>query len=88
MNTHAANNSVVEDARPETQQAIMERLLSIQEAKTLVGCGTTHFYGLIGSGQIAARKLGKRTLIPESSLRAFIASLPHATITTGRGNAA
>jgi len=74
--------------RRETQQQVMERLLSVHEAKAIVGCGTTNLYGLIGSGKITAKKLGRRTLIPESSVRDFIASLPHATIATGRGNAA
>ena len=47
------------------------------------GIGRTTLYRLIGERKIEARQCGGRTLIPASSLRAFLAGLPLAPI--GRG---
>ena len=52
-----------------------EELLTITEAKKVIKVGHTYIYEKINNGEIKAVKLGKKTLIPRSSLEAFIASL-------------
>lgn len=61
---------------------------TIADAAKVSGLGRTSLYELIGAGKIEARKAGNRTLIPAESLRAYIASLPAATIRTGQRKAA
>lgn len=61
---------------------------TIADAAKVSGLGRTSLYELIGAGKIEARKAGNRTLIPVESLRAYIASLPAATIRTGQRKAA
>ena len=56
---------------------------TIDAAAQAAGIGRTTLYSLIGEGKIEARKSGGRTLIPAVSLRAYLDSLPPATITTG-----
>ncbi len=56
----------------------------IDDACRILGLGTTKLYALIGNGVLDARKAGSRTLITGESLRAYVASLPKANITTGR----
>lgn len=56
----------------------------IDDARRILGLGTTKLYELIGNGVLDARKCGTRTLITGESLRAYVASLPKANITTGR----
>jgi excisionase family DNA binding protein len=51
-------------------------LLSIDEARQKINCSRTKFYELLGSHAIEARKLGRRTVVPDESLRRFVASLP------------
>lgn len=46
---------------------------SIADACRVSSIGRTRLYQLIGEGRLEARKLGRRTLIPASSLRALIA---------------
>jgi excisionase family DNA binding protein len=48
----------------------------IDQACLISGCGRTKLYALIANGQLDARKLGRRTLITDESLRRFLASLP------------
>jgi excisionase family DNA binding protein len=60
---------------------------TIADAVKVSGIGRTSLYELIAAGKIEARKAGNRTLIPADSLRAYIASLPHAAIRTGRQRA-
>jgi excisionase family DNA binding protein len=60
-----------------------DRLVSIAEARKLLGVGTTTVYSLMKRGEIAARKIGARTVIPESSLRTFQERLPAARKTGG-----
>lgn len=45
---------------------------SVSEACRVSSLGKTRLYQLIGEGRLAARKVGKRTLIPAASLRALI----------------
>ena len=56
----------------------------IDDARRILGLGTTKVYALIGTGVLDARKCGTRTLITGESLRAYVANLPKANITTGR----
>lgn len=55
-----------------------DRLVSIAEARKLLGVGNTTVFALMKRGEIAARKIGSRTLIPESELRSFQERLPSA----------
>ncbi len=56
----------------------------VDDARRILGLGTTKIYELIGKNRLDARKCGARTLITGESLRAYVASLPKANITTGR----
>ncbi len=56
----------------------------VKEACRVGGFGPTKAYELIGAGVLDARKLGASTLITAESLRAYLAGLPKANITTGR----
>ena len=57
---------------------------TIADAAKVSGIGRTTLYELIGAGKIEARKAGNRTLIPAESLKAYLDSLPPATIRTGQ----
>ena len=59
----------------------------IDDARHILGLGTTKIYQLIGNGTLDAHKAGVRTLITGESLRAYVASLPKAQITTGQNAA-
>jgi hypothetical protein len=48
----------------------------IDRACLISGCGRTKLYSLIADGLLDARKLGRRTLITDESLRRFLADLP------------
>lgn len=56
----------------------------IDDAKRMIGCGTTRLYELIGAGLLDARKAGSRTLITAASLRTYVQNLPTADIRTGQ----
>ena len=56
----------------------------IDRACLISGCGRTKLYGLIANGQLDARKLGRRTLITDESLRRFLASLPRVSGEIGK----
>lgn len=45
---------------------------SIAEAARVTTLGKTRIYELIREGKLQARKIGKRNIIPASSLRALI----------------
>jgi hypothetical protein len=73
-------------ASPQTQTeraapALEPMLISIADGKKLIGnpCLDT-IYKLIGSGQIEARKAGRRTLLVMPSLKRYAASLPTAEV--------
>lgn len=47
-------------------------LVSVHDAHHTLGIGRTAFYGLIGEGQIPVIKIGRRTLVAVSALKAFV----------------
>ena len=49
---------------------------SIAEVMALTGLGRDKLYGLIRSGALVARKVGRRTLVTAPDLRSFLDSLP------------
>lgn len=49
--------------------------LSIEEARAATGLGRTKLYQLINSGELKARKIGKRTIILKDDLEAFLNNL-------------
>ena len=62
--------------------------LTIDEAQEISGLGRTKLYELLKSGELPARKLGKRTLILHADLEAFLAGLqsyPVSPTVTGAG---
>jgi excisionase family DNA binding protein len=54
--------------------------LTIRDACAAIGCGRTKLYELINDGELDARALGGRTVIPAASLHKLIANLPPAPI--------
>lgn len=60
----------------------------VAEAMTRFGLSRTGIYRLAGRGHIRLVKLGGRTLVDLSSVRAYLASQPPAQITTGVSKAA
>ena len=57
---------------------------TIPGASAASGFPRTKLYELIGAGVLDARKSGRQTIIIGDSLRAYMASLPAATIRTPR----
>jgi excisionase family DNA binding protein len=51
---------------------------SPNDAAKVLGIGRSTLFNLLAHGQIAARKLGTRTLIPAAELERYLASLPQA----------
>jgi excisionase family DNA binding protein len=54
---------------------------TIAEAVSSSGIGRTKLYALIKEGQLEARKLGSKTLIPAPSLRSLVDGLPRSAKT-------
>jgi excisionase family DNA binding protein len=50
--------------------------LSISEACRVAGIGRTKLYQAIATGQLKARKYGKRRIILREDLREFLTNLP------------
>jgi hypothetical protein len=57
---------------------------TLKTAKRISGSSNSKLYQLIGSGQIKAKKLGRRLLIDLGSLYTFLESLPDAKIAPPR----
>jgi excisionase family DNA binding protein len=51
-------------------------VFTIAEAKASAGVGRSALYAAIASGELPARKLGRRTLIMADDLKAWLTSLP------------
>jgi excisionase family DNA binding protein len=54
------------------------RALSVKEVCKYISLGRTSFYKLVKSGQIPARKCGRRTIVLPSELEQALESLPRA----------
>lgn len=54
--------------------------LNIRDACAAIGIGRTKLYELINDGELDARALGGRTVIPAASLEKLVANLPAAPI--------
>jgi excisionase family DNA binding protein len=52
------------------------QLLSVDEARQMLGLGRTAFYELLRAGALPAKKLGKRTLVSVQDIERFIAGMP------------
>ena len=50
--------------------------LSVKDAAKSLSLSKSRLYELISEGQIEARKIGGRTVIPYASLQALVASAP------------
>lgn len=46
------------------------------DSARVAGCGRTKIFEAIAEGKLKARKLGRKTLILDDDLRAWLASLP------------
>jgi|HubBroStandDraft_1064217.scaffolds.fasta_scaffold3706004_1 excisionase family DNA binding protein len=55
-----------------------QRALSVKEACEYISLGRTSFYKFVKSGQIPARKWGRRTIVLLSELEQALKSLPRA----------
>lgn len=53
----------------------MQLSYSIQEVSDLVGIGRTRIYAAIKSGDLVAKKFGKRTLILKQDVETFLNNL-------------
>jgi excisionase family DNA binding protein len=51
-------------------------VLGVRDAAAFIGLSRSRLYELIGDGQIEARKLGSRTVVPTESLRSFVTNAP------------
>ena len=49
---------------------------TLQQARDVTGLGMTSLYDAIGSGDLAARKRGRRTIVLHDDLEAWLKSLP------------
>ena len=59
---------------------------TIAEASARSGIGRTVLYHLINTGQLPARKLGRRTLIMDDDLRRCLTSLPKFKVKPEKGS--
>lgn len=52
-----------------------DRLLTIDEGRKILNCGRTYFYELIKTQKLKAVKMGRKTLVAQTEIEAFKASL-------------
>lgn len=52
-----------------------QKTFSIDQASTVTGLGRTKLYQLINSGELKARKIGRKTIILKDDLEAFLDNL-------------
>jgi excisionase family DNA binding protein len=55
----------------------MENLLSVKDVMEILNVSRTTAYGLIGSGQIKSRRIGRLVRISNQDLVRFIEARPH-----------
>lgn len=73
IQTHATLN-------PNSHEKVERLAYTIPDASAVSGIGRTAIYELIGSGELTAIKIGRRTLVTAASLRRLIESAPKADI--------
>lgn len=61
--------------------------LSIEEVQEISGLGKTKIYQLLKTGEIPAKKIGKRTLVLRSDLEAFLSGLQNYSQNKGGNHA-
>lgn len=54
----------------------MKALYTLEEFSTAFGIGKTKIYALLKSGELSARKIGRRTVIPAEAAQRWAESLP------------
>lgn len=59
---------------------MVEELYTVKEAADVLRRGKTALYELLGRGEIAAVKIGSRTLIKRSELDRFLSAAPPAVV--------
>jgi excisionase family DNA binding protein len=59
-----------------TSDVFQREGLSVFEACAVAGIGRTKLYEAIATGELVARKFGKRRIILRDDLRQFLAALP------------
>jgi excisionase family DNA binding protein len=62
----ALRDEIATERRPSEREP--ERLLSIEQAARALGIGRTALYSEIGTGRIRSVKVGRRRLVPSSSI--------------------
>ena len=60
--------------------------LTVHQTLETLGIGLTKFYELLNTGYIKAIKIGKRTLVPQDSINAYLANLPSYPVKGGAGH--
>jgi excisionase family DNA binding protein len=83
--SYVHDKSGVDRTTPYEQARFVDRLMyPIPEAAARLGIGRTVLYQKIAAGQIGSVLVGRRRLIPDSALRAFVANLEKESQPTGR----
>ena len=54
-----------------------KKAYSVSEIVSSTGLGKTYVYSLIKSGQLLAKKVGKRTIVLDGDLSQYLNSLPN-----------
>jgi excisionase family DNA binding protein len=62
-------------------QTVRRRAYSVNNAAEAIGTGRDGVYSAIRNGKLRARKFGRRTLILDEDLTAFLRNLPNADLT-------
>jgi excisionase family DNA binding protein len=64
-----------------SQSVFPSKLVSVDGARAILGgIGRTKLYELIGTGELRAVKLGRRTLFVEAEILAYADALPRGTL--------
>ena len=71
--TDLAIDSEASTATPKPEGSISPGLVSVEEAEHYLGIGRTHLYKMLGTGELASVKIGRRRLIPAEELARFVA---------------
>lgn len=55
--------------------------LSVEDAAKSIGISRNKIFREIREGRLTARKIGRRTIVTDEDLRAYLSSLPTRTVT-------